>query len=137
MAWPNGCWRRPARRRDRCAGTARSASGTRSRRALPERPRSVARLEAAPRRPVGARRSRETAGAATRPPPATMLQAPLRRSFQRIRLVLAARPKLRRHVVLVMLGEDFGGEEASVRLEAAFGDDAAILAEQIGGDSGE
>ena len=36
-----------------------------------------------------------------------------------------------------MLGEDLAGDEQAVGLEAALGDDAAILAEQIGRDAGE
>ena len=41
------------------------------------------------------------------------------------------RVELGRHVILVMLGEDLGGGEAAVGLEAALGDDAAALAEQV------
>jgi hypothetical protein len=52
------------------------------------------------------------------------------------RLVQAAARELGRHVILVMLGEDLGGDEAAVGLEPPFGDDAAILAEQVRRDAG-
>ena len=49
----------------------------------------------------------------------------------------ASSVELGRHVILVMLGEDLVGDEQPVRLELPFGDDAAILPEQIGRDAAE
>src|SRR5690606_26376347 len=44
--------------------------------------------------------------------------------------------RLRRHVVLVVLGEDFACLEGAVGLERALRDDAAALLEEVGKDAG-
>src|SRR3546814_1529338 len=86
---------------------------------------------------------RQHASPAPRSPPARVATAPVRRRttrrqdrlrrswFERCRFV--HRPRvLRRHVFLVVLGEQIVGDEAAVGLELPFGDHPRIFLEQIG-----
>src|SRR5690554_2160622 len=104
----------------------------RSRRTRTARQRPAARAPST--RPCPAPRPR----AATWPEPA-LGTAPSPARIDRARESLAHRPaRLRdrvrhlwRHVVLVVLGEDFLGDEGAVRVELAAGDDALAFTEQV------
>src|SRR5688572_296482 len=108
----------------------RSRRRKRPERGPPGRWRALAPVLTPPRRPG---RAPAAAAAGPKPPPARVPlgrapRSPVERLFRRMLRRLVA--ELRRHVTLVMLGEDIVGDEGRA-LHPAFGDDTAAFAEQV------